>query len=120
MRADLQDVHAGVEREVDVLLFHHLRHDRQAGAARGIQENLQRAAVALKRVGIGAGLPDPPAERLCARLFHRVSGLNKIAWVLRIDRALPGDNKQFFAERYPANPQPPAGEIRAPIHEFER
>ena len=87
-RADLEHRHAGVERELELVLVHHLGVDRQAGAARGLHENVERFVVALERVGIGARLPDPAAQDVGAGLLHRLRGLVEIVRVLRIDRAL--------------------------------
>ena len=103
-----------------MLLVHHLGIDRQARAARSFHENIERFDIALKRVGIGPRLPHPPAQRVRPGLLDRRRGLVEIIRILRVDRALAGDDQQLLAQRHAADFDAVAGEIRPLVHQFER
>ena len=58
-------------------------------------------------------------ERVRTRLLHRMRRLDEVVGVLGIDRALPGDDEQLFAERHAADREPSPGQIRAAVHQLE-
>ena len=118
-RPDLQQRHPGVEREPDMLLLHYLGVDRQPGAARGLQQDVERLGVALESVGVGARLPHPAPQQVGAGLLHRVRRLIEIVRVLRVDRALPGDDEQLLPEGDAPEGQPPARQVGAAVHQLE-
>gem|GEM_PF-5792074 len=55
-----------------------------------------------------------------AGLFDRRGGFVEIIGILRIDRALPGDDEQFLAQGDAAETDAMTREVGAPIHQLER
>jgi hypothetical protein len=98
---------------------HHLGVGREAGAARGLHENVERLGVALERIRVGARLPHAATDDVGAGFLHGLGGLVEIIGVLRVDRALAGDDEQLRTERDSADRQVTLRQVGAQVHELE-
>ena len=117
--ADLEHVHARVEGQLHLLFVHDLGVDRQAGEPRGLHQDLDRFAVALEGIGIRPRLPDSAPQDMGAGLLHGRGRLQEIPRVLRVDRALPGDDEEILPQGNTADGDPVARQVRPPVHELE-
>ena len=117
-RADLQDLHAGFEREAELLLVHHLGVHRQAGAAGAFHQDIQRAVIALEGIRIGPGLPHSAAQRVGPGFLHGVGRLVEIIRILRVDGTQARHDQQLFPESHPAHFHAVAGEVGLDVHQL--